>query len=81
MVNGKPCETPTELVTYDTIARLAFPDAKGPVPLDLTIAYRGALGSKPDGTLVSQHVPGSQALAFVAAKDGTVFTCVRTGGA
>jgi hypothetical protein len=70
IINGARHEWPKDEISYEQVAKLAFPDTFDPNTI-YTIKYRNGHGHKPEGTLVKG--------ASVKVKDGMVFTAKDTG--
>ena len=70
-VNSRPKPWPAkELISFDEVVNLAFPNAvKGP-NIVYTVTYRRGEGNKPEGSLVEGE--------SVKVKDGMIFDVTRT---
>ena len=70
VVNGEPHNWPKGEISYEEVAKLAFPDSFDPNTI-YSIKYRKGHGEKPEGNLVKG--------ASVKVKDGMIFTAKDTG--
>lgn len=70
VVNGEPHQWPKGEITYEEVAKLAFPDTFDPNTI-YSIKYRNGHGEKPEGNLVKG--------ASVKVKDRMIFTAKDTG--
>lgn len=70
VVNGEKHPWPKTEISYDEVAKLAFPDTFNPNTV-YSIKYRNGQGEKPEGNLTKG--------ASVKVKDGMVFTAKDTG--
>ena len=71
MVNGTPHETEKDVITYDEVVTLAFPDYPQHPERTYSVTYKRGHGNKPTGILS----PGSN----VKVKDGIEFKVKHTG--
>lgn len=70
VVNGTKYEWPKSEISYEDVAKLAFPDTYSPETV-YTIKYRNGHGEKPEGNLVKG--------APIRVKDNMIFTAKDTG--
>ncbi|TAM25712.1 MAG: hypothetical protein EPN62_03350 [Candidimonas sp.] len=70
MVNGRPKEVHSKVLTFVDVAKLAFDDAVFNDVTVYTITYKRGEGNKPEGTLVEGE--------SVKVKEGMVFNVKRT---
>lgn len=70
IVNGERNPWPKGEISYEEVAKLAFPDTFDPNTI-YSIKYRNGHGEKPEGNLVKG--------ASVKVKDGMIFTAKDTG--
>lgn len=70
VVNGERHNWPKGEISYEDVAKLAFPDAFDPNTI-YSIKYRNGHGEKPEGNLVKG--------ASVKVKDEMIFTAKDTG--
>jgi len=71
VVNGTPHETEKDVITYDEVVTLAFPDYPQHPERTYSVTYKRGHGNKPTGILS----PGSN----VKVKDGIEFKVKHTG--
>lgn len=70
VVNGEQHPWPKTEISYEEVAKLAYPDSFNPNTV-YSIKYRKGHGEKPEGNLVKG--------ALVKVKDGMIFTAKDTG--
>jgi len=70
MVNGRPKEVRSKVLTFVDVVKLAFEDAVFNDVTVYTITYKRGEGNKPEGTLVESE--------SVKVKEGMVFNVKRT---
>lgn len=70
MVNGRPKEVHSKVLTFVEVVKLAFDDAVFNDVTVYTITYKRGEGNKPEGTLVEGE--------SVKVKEGMVFNVKRT---
>ena len=70
MVNGRPKEVHSKVLTFVDVVKLAFEDAVFNDVTVYTITYKRGEGNKPEGTLVEGE--------SVKVKEGMVFNVKRT---
>lgn len=70
VVNGEKHPWPKTEISYEDVAKLAFPDTYN-LNTVYSIKYRNGHGEKPEGNLVKG--------ATVKVKDGMIFTAKDTG--
>ena len=72
IVNGTHHPVPSDHVTFDEIANLAFPDKKRGELITYTVNYYNGAGRPGEGKLVNKFDEN------IKIKDGTVFNVTRT---
>lgn len=70
VINGERHPWPKDDISYEDVAKLAFPDSYDSSTI-YTIKYRNGHGNKPEGNLVKG--------APIKAKDEMIFTAKDTG--
>jgi hypothetical protein len=71
VVNTRPKDATQEVLTFDDVAKLAFPTPDGIANPIFTVSFKNADQKPPSGTLVLGE--------SVKIKNGTIFNVTRTG--